>query len=78
MVKDILLTGTGIGVIVSQVLAGHPNDALLGTGLALLVPSTYEHIKALLPSSGGGGSSRSSRQVTPPPSSASQEGAGDG
>jgi hypothetical protein len=77
LVKDVLLTGTGIGVIVSQILAVHANDALLGTGLALLVPSTYEHIKALLPSSGGGGSSQSSRQATPPPSSASQEGTGD-
>lgn len=57
LVKDVGLTGTGIFVIVLQAFSARPSGLLLGTGLALTVPSTWEHIKALLPSSGGGSSS---------------------
>jgi hypothetical protein len=57
LVKDVGLTGTGIFVIVTQAFSAKPNGLLLGTGLALTVPSTWEHIKALLPSSGDGSGS---------------------
>ena len=69
--KDILLTGTGLFVIVLQALSSHPNGLLLGTGLALTVPSTWDHIKALIPTSGDGSSSSSSESggSLPPPSS---------
>lgn len=74
LLKDILLTGTGLGVILSQIFSPHPNGLLLGTGLALTVPTIAEHVKALLPSSGGGQSSPSTPSPRPPlpgPSSAS-------
>jgi hypothetical protein len=60
LLKDVLLTGTGVAVILSQVLSLHPDGLLLGTGLALTVPTIADHVKALLPSSGGGASSPSS------------------
>ena len=68
LLKDILLTGTGIALILSQMFAHTPQDALLVTGLALTVPTIAEHTKAVLsgPSAsakeppGHGGSSPSS------------------
>jgi hypothetical protein len=60
LLKDILLTGTGIGVVVSQVFASPPSELLVGAGLALTVPSIAEHIRALLPGTGGGDASPSS------------------
>ena len=56
--KDVLLTGTGVVVILLQatVYEAHPNGAaivLIGTGLAFTVPSTWDHIRALIPSGGG-------------------------
>lgn len=56
VIKDILLTGTGIFVIILQAFSTHPNGLLLGTGLALTVPSTWDHIRALIPSAGGSSS----------------------
>lgn len=63
LLRDGVVTGTGILVIFSQVFAAHPDGLLLGTGLALTVPSVAEHVKALLPGSGGPGS----LPVSPPP-----------
>lgn len=71
--KDVLLTGTGVAVIMIQAFATHPNGLLLGTGLALTVPSTWDHIKALLPSSGAESSSPSSHARGSSPSSSGQE-----
>lgn len=48
LVKDILLTGTGMALILSQVFSGHPSDILLVTGLALTVPSVAGHAGTLL------------------------------
>lgn len=52
LIRDICLTGTGIAVIVSQVVAallGQPvQDALLMTALALTAPSIGAHAKELL------------------------------
>lgn len=48
LVRDVLVTGTGLGVIVSQVFSAHPSDVLLVTGLALTAPSLADHAKALL------------------------------
>jgi hypothetical protein len=69
LIKDVGLTGTGIFVIVLQAFSAKPNGLLLGTGLALTVPSVAEHVRALLPSSGGGSSSPQSELPGPPPSS---------
>jgi hypothetical protein len=72
LLKDVGLTGTGIAVILLQAFSAKPNGLLLGTGLALTVPSTWDHIKALLPSSAGGSGAESSSPSSvsggPPPS----------
>lgn len=48
LLKDILLTGTGMALMVSQVFSGRPSDVILVTGLALTVPSVAGHAGALL------------------------------
>ena len=78
LVRDIAVTGTGLVVIWRQLLfsALHPSGLLLGTGLALTVPSVAAHVRALLPSSGGESeSSASSPPPLPPSSSQSSPGA---
>ena len=75
--KDVGLTGLGMVAIYTQIFSSHPNALVLGTGLALTVPSVAEHVKALLPSSGGGGSSPSSPPPGPQPSPAGREAAGE-
>jgi hypothetical protein len=72
--KDVLLTGTGVILIISQVLASSPSDILLATGLALTVPSVASHAKVLLSGGSpgrGGHSSPSSASPGQPPSTSS-------
>ena len=71
LIKDILLTGTGIALILSQMLSKTPNDAMLVTGLALTVPTLADHAKAVI--SGPSASRESTRPGEPPsvPSSSS-------
>ena len=38
LIKDVVLTGTGVFAITFEVLNAHPNGLVLGTGLALTVP----------------------------------------
>ena len=49
LVRDVAVTGTGLAVIWRQVYSAHPSGLLLGTGLALTVPSVAAHVRALLP-----------------------------
>jgi len=77
LLRDIVVTGTGLAVIWSQVLSAHPDGILLGTGLALTVPSIADHVRALLPSSGGGSSSASSPSPGPRPGPSSSEAPGE-
>jgi hypothetical protein len=70
--KDVILTGTGVAVILSQVVSVHPSDLLLGAGLALTVPSVAGHAGALLSGRGTGPSSPPSAAPGPPPSGVSQ------
>jgi hypothetical protein len=49
LVRDIAITGTGLAIIWSQVFSPHPSGLVLGTGLALTVPSVAAHVRALLP-----------------------------
>ncbi len=74
-----LLTGTGIILIISQVFSRSPSDILLATGLALTVPSVASHARVLL--SGSSGRGPSSSPPSPPPGSSpsgsSSEGAGE-
>lgn len=65
LLKDILLTGTGMALVLSQVFSPSPSDVLLVTGLALTVPSVAAHAGSLLGGHTGGSSS--------PPTSSSGE-----
>jgi hypothetical protein len=67
LLKDILLTGTGLFLVLSQVLSPAPSDVILAAGLALTVPSIAGHARALLPGTGGS-SSPSSSPPGPPES----------
>ena len=69
LARDIAITGTGLVIIWRQVLysAPHPSGLLLGTGLALTVPSVAAHVRALLPGGGEPESSRSSPPDGQPP-----------
>ena len=64
LIKDVLLTGTGLLLIVLQVFARQPSDVLLVTGLALTVPSVATHAVALL--SGPSPAARGPRESSPP------------
>jgi hypothetical protein len=73
ILKDVILTGTGVALILSQVFSHTPSDILLVTGLALTVPSVAGHAGALLSGSPGpgGSSSPSSPPSGPSPSGSS-------
>ena len=73
IVKDIVLTGTGVGVIISQVFSMKPSEYLLITALALTVPSVLTHSGAIL-------GLRIGSQSSPPssPDGSSQSGSGQG
>jgi len=76
LLKDILLTGTGVTLVLSQILSSNPpSDVLLAAGLALTVPSIATHAGNLLAGRTGGPSS----PPTPPsgelPSGSSSEAA---
>lgn len=73
LVKDILLTGLGIALIMSQVFSRSPSDVLLVTGLALTVPSVAGHAGSLLGARTGGPSSPPPPAPGLPPSGPSPE-----
>ena len=77
LLKDILLTGTGMALVLSQILSPSPSDVLLATGLALTVPSIAAHAGSLLAGRTGGPSSESTPPSGEPPSGPSSEAAGD-
>lgn len=73
VVKDVLLTGTGMVLILSQVFSRAPSDILLVTGLALTVPSVAGHAKTLL---GGGNNKPEEPTSLPSPRSGSSPSSG--
>jgi len=75
LLKDVLLTGTGMILILSQVFSAHPSDVLLVTGLALTVPSVASHTMSVLGGHTGGRSSPPPPSPGPLPSAPSREGA---
>lgn len=77
LLKDVLLTGTGMALVLSQILSPTPSDVLLATGLALTVPSVAAHAGNLLAGRGAGPSSESTPPPGEPPSGSSSEAAGD-
>jgi hypothetical protein len=68
LLKDVALTGTGIVLIISQMLSEHPDPALIVAGLALTVPSMATHAVNLLsgPAPPDGGDSPSPPSSLPP------------
>jgi hypothetical protein len=74
--KDALLTGTGVFVIILEAFSSKPNGYVLGAGLALTVPSTWDHIKALVPGGGESSSSSSLEHGQRPSPPSRQEGSG--
>ena len=60
LAKDILLTGTGLVVIILQIWSPKPSDVLLVVGLALTVPSAASHAASILSGPGVPPSSESS------------------
>lgn len=80
LARDILLTGTGLWLIVSQVGAREPSDTLIVAGLALVMPAAASHgtsvaarARAVLsgPSAPEPGQEPSSPSSSPPSSSPS-------
>ena len=71
IVRDTAITGTGLWIIWRQVLFSplHPSGLLLGTGLALTVPSVAAHVKALLPGTDDGSEPYPGAHGGGPPSS---------
>jgi hypothetical protein len=60
IIKDVLLTGTGLVIIIFQIWSPHPSDVLLVVGLALTVPSAAGHAASILAGPGAHPSSGSS------------------
>jgi hypothetical protein len=74
LAKDVLLTGTGLVIIIFQIWSPRPSDVLLVVGLALTVPSAASHAASILAGPGVHPSSESSpphgeQQAPLPPSS---------
>ena len=66
MVKDVVLTSVGVVAIWSQIFSPRPHPYIILAGLALTVPSTAGHVRALLaPGPGDGESSESSAPSQP-------------
>ena len=71
LVRDILLTCTGLALIISQVGARDPSSVLIVAGLALTVPAAATHAASVLsgPSQGTRHGPPSSSEPAPPPAS---------
>ena len=71
VLKDILLTGTGLALVLTQLFTARPSDVLIVAGLALTTPSVYGHAKAILSGHTGSSSSPPSPPDGPSPSTSS-------
>lgn len=83
LARDILLTGTGLWLIISQVGARDPSSTLIVAGLALCLPAAASHAVTVLsgPSLPAHGQPPSSPPAPAPPSLPSSpppDGHGDG
>lgn len=70
LARDILLTGTGLWLIISQVGTRDPSSTLIVAGLALCLPAAASHAATVLsgPSLPGHGQHPSSLSSESPPS----------
>lgn len=78
LARDILLTGTGLALIISQIGAHNPSSVLVVAGLALTVPAAATHAAGVLsaPSPPGHGGAPSSPPAPSPASSPSPSSGG--
>jgi hypothetical protein len=67
LARDVLLTGTGLALIISQIGARAPSSTLIMAGLALTVPATATHVANVL----SGPSAPRDQPPSPPPASPS-------
>jgi len=72
LIRDVLVTGTGLVIILLQVFAKQPSDVLLVAAIALTTPTLASHATALLSGQPPSESSSSSSQPGSPPSSSSR------
>lgn len=85
LIRDVLVTGTGLVLILSQVFTRSPSDVLIAAGVTLTTPSLLAHAPAALSGrrkDGHGEPESSPRSPSagelPPPSSSSSSSEGDG
>ena len=72
LIRDVLVTGTGLVIILLQVFAKQPSDVLLVAAIALTTPTLASHATALLSGQPPSESSSSSSQPGESPSSSSR------
>jgi hypothetical protein len=77
LIRDVVLTGTGIFLAIQQAYSMHPDDAILALAMGFTAPAAFEHVKALLSSPATGESSRRPQRSGSPPPSQQQEDSGD-
>jgi len=63
LIRDVILTTGGLAIIGTQVVAAHPNPYLIGAGLALTAPATYQKLREL----GAASATGTSGPLEPPP-----------
>jgi len=69
--RDILLTGTGLWLIVSQIGAKTPSSTLIVAGLVLTTPAAASHAITVLSGPSGPGHGPGPSSPSRPPSSSS-------
>jgi hypothetical protein len=65
--RDVLLTGTGLWLIISQIGARDPSSTLIVAGLALTVPAAATHAAGVLSGPSVPSGPTSSSPSSPPP-----------
>jgi hypothetical protein len=83
LIRDVLLTGTGLWLIISQIGARDPSSTLIVAGLALTVPAAATHAAGVLSGPSAPSGPTSSSPPSPPdgeprPSSSPPDGGGSG
>lgn len=77
LIRDVVLTGTGIWLAIHEAYSLHPDDAILALAMGFTAPAAFEHVKALLSSPAAGESSRRPPASGSSPQSQPQEDSGD-
>jgi hypothetical protein len=83
LIRDVLLTGTGLWLIISQIGTRNPSSTLIVAGLALTVPAAATHAAGVLSGPSAPQGPTSSSPSSPPdgepqPSSSQPDGGGGG